>query len=67
MKDAKGHGSNPHGSIPPKFMNPRTPAAHQMGVEAIRKAIMPDLSRVTKMPKWLEYFGLAQRRARRNK
>jgi hypothetical protein len=69
MKDAKGHGSEKtgaNGSIPPKFMRPRATPAHQQDiVKTLRTAVMPDLSRVTQMPKWLAYFGKAQRRARR--
>ena len=59
MKDEKGHGSE---------AKENATAAHQAGVvAALRKNTMPNLDRVTRGPKWLEYFGLAQRRARRMK
>jgi hypothetical protein len=54
----------------PKFMSPRAPRAQvakTMDVTAIRKAVMPDLSKATRAPKWLEWFGLAARRNRRLK
>jgi hypothetical protein len=69
MKDAKGHGSDPRG-------NTDLPA-HQAGVSQIpteanadafvdrlRRGVMPDLSGVTRAPRWIERFGLAARRGR---
>lgn len=59
MKDAQGHGS----------------AAHQGGVEQIgqhpqdiadklHNAVMPDLSRVSRAPSWIEWLGARQRALR---
>ena len=57
-KDAHGHGSDTRGGNVTDF------AAHQQStVEAMRKAVMPDLSKVTKAPQWIINRGLAAKRA----
>lgn len=81
MKDAKGHGSDPKGAHSEQVGRYGGMAAHQEGtvsalpnaasldamVERLRAGVQPDYSNVPKMPAWIEWFGKAARRERRER